>query len=269
MGYATLDELIELAAEIMALDALEASIGKGSEWKAAKKQYDTAVEKFNLKRKDYVDTVLVKGEDWSLISDVIANDLDTIAASSDESWQPAIKYTKDNLILFLEKEARKSPLIRDIIKWSPAALAAAAVIFYFGVRFTSGVDVSATLESKIGLQQRATAAEKVIRYDHWMGARMRRYGWIKGILFWPIEPSDDEVKATGQFAALVLEGYDILAKKNEICGNLIDGYGDNLSDEEIGFIDEIAVKIQEDELIWQEPPVMTVLQQIRDKFPCN
>jgi hypothetical protein len=269
MGYATLDDLLGLAAEIMELDALETSLGKGSEWKAAKKQYEATVEQFNSKRKDYVDTVLVKGDDWSVIPDAVANDLDNIGASADASWQPAVQYTKNNLIPFLTKEARKSPLTRDIIKWSPVALAMVVAIAYFGIRFTSGVDVSATLESKLGLQQRAAAAEKVIQYDDWMGTRVRRGGWIKGILFWPIEPSDVEVKAAGEFVSVALEGYDLLTQRSEICGTLMGGAGDQLSDGQIKFVDEIAQKIQEANLSWQEPPVMTVLQPIKEKFPCK
>lgn len=269
MGYATLDELLGLAAEIMELDALEASLGKGGEWKAAKKRYEAAVQLFNSKRNDYVETILVKGDDWSLIPDAVASDLDSIGASADASWQPAIQYTRENLIPFLTKEARKSPLTRGIIKWSPVAFAATVAIVYFGIRFTSGVDVSATLESKIGLQQRAAAAEKVIQYDDWMGTRVRRGGWIKGILFWPIEPSDVEVKAAGEFVSVALEGYDVLTKQSEICGNLTGGYGDQLSEEQIKFVDEIAEKIQETNLSWQEPPVMTILQPIKEKFPCK
>ncbi len=269
MGYATLDDLLALAAEIMELDALETSLGKGSEWKAAKKQYEATVEQFNSTRKDYVDTLLVKGDDWSLIPDSVAGDLDNIAAGSDASWHPAIQYTKENLLPYLTKEARKSPLTRDIIKWSPVALALVAAIAYFGIRFTSGVDISAPLDSKLGLQQRAEAAEKVIEYDDWMGTHVRRGGWIKGILFWPIEPSDVEVKAAGEFVSVALEGYDLLSQRSEICGNLTSGYGDKLSEGQINFVDEISEEIQDAKLSWQQPPVMTILQPIKEKFPCK
>lgn len=143
------------------------------------------------------------------------------------------------------------------------------MIIYFGIRFASEVNVSATLESKLGLQQRAAAAEKVIQYDDWMGTRVRRGGWIKGILLWPIEPSDVEANAAGEFVSVALEGYNILTQQNEICGNLINGYGNQLSDEQIKFVDEIAVTIQEPNLSWQEPPVMTVLHAIKEKFPCQ
>ena len=77
MGYATLDELLGLAAEIMELDALEASLGKGGEWKAAKKRYEAAVQLFNSKRNDYVETVLVKGDDWSGLVTVSCRSLES------------------------------------------------------------------------------------------------------------------------------------------------------------------------------------------------
>ena len=268
MGYANLDDLLELAAGIMQLDAAEASLGKGREWKEAKKQYEAAAEEFKSKRKDYVNTLLIKGEDWSGIPDCVASELDGIEAAADATWHPAIQYTRDNLLPELTKEAGKSPLLRDVIKWTPTALGVAAAIAYFGIRLTSGVDVTAPIESRLGLQQRAAAAEKVIRYDDWMGTHVRRGGWLKGIMFWPIEPNEAETKGAGQFVSIALEGYDALVQQRQICGTLVAGYGDKLSKEQISFTDDIAEEIQKDDVQWQSPPVMTILQPIKAKFPC-
>jgi hypothetical protein len=263
-----MEELLELAAEIMNLDAAEAALGKGREWKEAKKQYEAAVEQFKSKRKNYVNSLLVKGEDWSQIPAAVAAQLDSIEAEADASWYPAIKYTRENLLPSLTKEAGRSPVVRNIIKWTPVALCIVAVIAYFGIRLTSGVDISAPIETKLGLQQRAAAAEKVIRYDHFMGTHVRRGGWLKGIMLWPIEPSKAEVKGAGEFVALVLQGYELLAQKREICGTLVSGYGDKLSKEQITFTDEIAEQMQRHDMKWYTPPLITVLQPIKAKFPC-
>jgi hypothetical protein len=269
MSYASMDDLLELAAGIMQLDAAEASLGKGREWKQAKKQYEAAVEEFNSKRNDYVDTLLVKGEDWSAVPDGITEELDRIEAGADASWYPAIQYTRENLLPFLTKEAGRKPIVRDVIKWTPTALGVAAAVAYFGIRLTSGVEITVPIESKMGIQQRAAAAEKVIRYDDWMGTHVRRGRWLKGIMLWPIEPGEAEIKGAGEFVSLALDGYDVLAQKGQICGSLIGGYDNKLSKEQISFIDDIAEDLQQDGIQWQTPPVLTVLEPIKAKFPCK
>jgi hypothetical protein len=267
MGYASLDELLELAAVIADLDAAE-PLRKGREWRQGKKQFDAAVEQFSTKRKDYVNSLLIKGEDWSAIPESVAEELSAIEAGADESWRPAINYTRENLLPYLTKEAGRSPVVRDVIKWTPAVLGVAAVIAYFGIRLTSGVDITAPIDSKLGIQQRAAATEKVVRYDEWMGTHVRRGGWLKGIMFWPIEPDESEINGAGEFVSLALEGYDVLAQKREICGTLVSGYGDKLSKEQISFSDDIAEAMQSDDVKWQTPSVMTILQPIKAKFPC-
>lgn len=267
MGHASLDDLLELAAGIMQLDADEASL-KGREWKEAKKQYEAAVEQFNSRRKGYVDSLFIKGDDWSIIPDNVLQELNNIEVKADPSWNSAIQYTRDNLLPNVRKEAVRSPIVRDIIKWTPIALAVAAVIAYFGIRLTSGVDVTAPIESKLGLQQRAEAVEKVIRHDDWMDTRARRGGWIKGILFWPIEPDEVEIKSAGEFVSVALEGYDVLLKEQQICGTLVAGNGDKLSKEQTSFIGYVAEEIRRVDIQWQRPPLMTVLQPIKAKFPC-
>ena len=253
----------------MHLDAVESSLGKGREWKDAKARYEAAVELFKTRRKEYVDSLLVKGEVWSSIPDEIASELARIESEADPSWQSAITYTQDNLLPYLTKEARRNPLMRDVINWAPLAAGVVAVIAYFTIRLTSGLDVSAPFESQLGLQQRATAAEKVIRYDDWMETHVRRGGWLKGILLWPIEPTQSEIEGAAEFASVSLQGYDALAQRGEICGNLVEGYDSKLSKGQIEFVDQIADGIQSDKLQWSSEPMVTVLDQIRAKYPCQ
>ena len=269
MSVSFLDELLQLAGDIMELDRGEGSLGKGPEWKAAKQQYEDLVAQFNSVRQSFIDALLIEGRDWPDIVSSVENDLDGLEVTGDTSWADAISYLRDNLLPILKKEARKPPLLRKAAKWLPVALGVIAAVAYFGIKLTGGVDVSAPIESKLGLQQRAEAVEKLVRYDNLMGTNVRRGGWFKGILFWPIEPSDIEIKAAGEFVAVTLEGYKVLTEENKICGNLVNGTGDQLSDGQINFVDEIAEKIQDNNLSWQEPPVMTILQPIKEKFPCR
>lgn len=269
MSGSYVDELLDLAAEIMALDRAENSLGKGPGWKAAKQQYDDAVGRFNLVREVFVNALLVDGRNWPELVDSVEQDIDAFEAAADESWNDAIQYTRDNLMPYLKKEARKPPLLRTAIKRLPLALGVIAAIIYFGIKLTSGIDVSGPIDSKLGIQQRADAAEKVIQYDDWMGTHVRRGGWLKGILLWPIEPSEAEIKAASEFVSLALDGYDVLTQRSEICGTLTGGAGGKISDGQIKFVDEISEEIQSGNLNWQEPPVMTVLQPIKEKFPCK
>ena len=264
-----MEDLLNLSAEIMRLDAIESSLGKGREWKDAKARYEAAVELFKTRRKEYVDSLLVKGEDWASISNEVASELARIESEADPSWQSAITYARDNLLPYLTKEARRSPLMRDLIKWTPVAAGAVAVIAYFTIRLSSGLDVSAPFESQLGLKQRAAATEKVIRYDDWMETRVRRGRWLKGILLWPIEPTTSEIEGAAEFASISLQGHDALAQRGEICSNLVEGYDAKLSDGQIEFIDQMADGIQSDKLQWDSKPMVTVLDQIRAKYPCQ
>src|SRR3546814_2242053 len=96
--------------------------------------------------------------------------------------------------LFLQKEAKKSPAYRKAMKMMPWVIAAVCVVAYFGLRLFSAVDVSAPIASREGVVQRAAAMEKYVRYDDFMHTEVRKGGWLKGIMFWPIEPSDAEMK---------------------------------------------------------------------------
>ena len=264
-----MEDLLDLAAEIMHLDAVEASLGKGREWKEAKARYEAAVKLFETRRKEYVDSLLVNGEDWTNVPNQIASELAQIESEADPSWQSAITYTRESLLPYLTKEARRSPLMRDVIKWTPIAVGVVAVIAYFTIRLTGGLDVSAPLESQLGLQQRAAAAEKVIRYDDWMQTQTRRGGWLKGIFVWPIEPTQTEIEGAAEFASISLQGYDALAQEGEVCGNLVEGNNAKLSEGQIEFVDQMASSIQSDKLQWSSEPMVTVLDQIRAKYPCQ
>src|SRR3546814_11661076 len=104
----------------------------------------------------------------------------------------------------------------------------------------SAVDVSAPIASREGVVQRAAAMEKYVRYDDFMHTEVRKGGWLKGIMFWPIEPSDAEMTAASEFAGLTLGAFQILRSHDQVCGDLAIGQNDTLSKDELEFVDRVA-----------------------------
>lgn len=260
-GY--LWELVQLAARIMELDQLESQLTDKRDWRAAKKEYDAHQEQFNKVRDEYVDALLEQDGVHDSAVDDVTQQLTELREQSDPSWHPAIDYTRDNLLPCLTKEAAKSPRLRKALKLVPLVVGGLAVLVYFGIRLASGTPVTEDFETRAGIQQRAAAAQKVIRYDDWMSTRVRRGGLFKGILLWPIEPTDAEVNGAAEFVSLVVEGQQYA----EGCGS-VSGFGENLTDEQIKMVGEVANYIQRDDIQWEEPPVMTVVVGLERASRC-
>lgn len=253
-------ELLEYAAGLQAYDGYLDTDGL--------KQRQAIEAKFATVRNKFVYALLRDGGDWQDISRAVSDDLDQIETASDPSWQAPIALVRENLLTRIEKEGRKKPWLRTAVRWTPAALAVAVAIAFFGIRFASAVDISQSLETRVGLEQRAAATKKVIRYDDWMSSRVRRGGWLKGILLWPIEPSETEIQGAQEFVALTLDGYAALSGEGEICGVLPQGAGDSLSEQQLDLIGDVATFLRDTGTQWEEPPIMTVLEPIRRAFPC-
>jgi hypothetical protein len=87
-----------------------------------------------------------------------------------------------------------------------------------------------------------------------MDTRVRRGGWLKGILLWPIEPSETEIRGAAEFVGLVLEGQEYAAG----CGSVV-GTGNTLTDGQFSMISDVASYIQREDIRWEEPPPMTIV----------
>jgi hypothetical protein len=66
--------------------------------------------------------------------------------------------------------------------------------------FKAPIISSANIETRGGMQQRAAAVEKALRYDDLVGTRVRRGGMFKGVMFWPIKPTDGEIGGAAELA---------------------------------------------------------------------
>ncbi len=139
---------------------------------------------------------------------------------------------------------------------------------YFALRFLSGVTIDQPVESKAGLQQRAAAAQKLIRYNEWLSGWVGRS--IAGpVIFWPIAPSEAEAEAAGEFASAVLGAHRTLHNAGFVCGELPEGRDGAQSAEQVELIAAVAAHLRDEGSQWAEPATMTLLVPIRAQFPCD
>ena len=262
MGGSYLGELLKTAVRIMELDELESRLDK-HDWKVAKEEYDEAVAAFNKQRSDYVDALLSHevGQE-AAVSDV-EGQLSNFRETADPSWYPAITYTEENLLPYLRKQAGMNPSLREAIKLFPYAAGAIVIVAYFTVRLMSATPVTESIETKEGLLQRADAVEKALRYDDWMDTRVRRGGFLKGLLLWPIEPTDGEIEGAAEFVGLVMEGQQYA----QGCG-VVTGYGETLSNDQIKMVGDVIDYLQRPTIRWLDPPIRTVIPALESASVC-
>lgn len=256
-------DLVQIAARIVQLDQLESEITDKREWQAGKVEWEALQEHFNKLRAEYVDALLGDDAPSDGVPAEIEAQLNGLREGADPSWYPAIDYTHQNLMPFLTKEAAKSPRLRKALKAAPFVAAGLGLIAYFGIAIFSATPITQPIETPEGIKQRAAAAEKVIRYDDWMQTRVRRGGWLKGLMLWPIEPSKDEIEGAGEFVGLVFEGQ----RYAKGCGSVA-SYGNTLTDEQIDMVGNAADYVQRDDIQWQDPTPLTIVAALESAEQC-
>lgn len=135
----------------------------------------------------------------------------------------AIDRTAEKLADIAAKQQGKSSFRRKVEHywWAIAIVAVAAV--YFGLRVYSAVPTYDQIETRDELIAGYTALQKVERYDDWADTGVRKGGWLKGVMLWPIEPNEDEVKFAGDMLWLSIGVYDYLLEEGLICNNTLSG----------------------------------------------
>ncbi len=152
------------------------------------------------------------------LSDFLSQELDAIKEASDESWHLAIDDVKVRLRKISNTESKKSPTRRKIEKngwW--------LTILFVGITMVSLkwywlIDVNQPIDTVNGVIQRAGTLEKLLDYDDTMDTRVRRGGWLKGIMLWPAEPTEKEIEYASEFLWSTVEIYDYLQEQDAVCG---------------------------------------------------
>ena len=135
----------------------------------------------------------------------------------------AIDRTAEKLANIAAKQQAKSSFRRKVEHYRPAIVIVAVAAVYFGLRFYSAVPTYDQIETRDELIAGYTALQKVDRYDDLAGTRARKGGWLKGIMLWPIEPTEDEVEFAADMVWLSIRMHDYLLEEGLICNNTLSG----------------------------------------------
>jgi len=222
---------------------------------------------FNSARNKFVYALLREQPVADEASRIVSQEIDEMS-SAQPDWASTLDYVRGELLTRIETESSKSPLVRHVLRWTPLALGVVGLIAYFTVRFISAVEIDQPIESRAGIEQRAGAFQKAIRYDDWMSGVTRRR-WMMELLLWPIEPTDAEILGAKEFASLTADGFQALTNERMICGGPAESGTDQVSGEQIELIGEVADFVRKEDTKWLQPPVMTVLEPIKTAYPCR
>jgi hypothetical protein len=248
----------------LALKLKEADIGEAELRAELNASYAQALETF-------VDDLLTGQRSAENATREVNHDLDEISSLSDAELHPIYDRIRYDIINRIEEEAGPKP-------WQQAALTRlvglGGVLFvvlfaagYFGLRQYSATPVTAPLETKAGIEQRANALAKVLRYEDWGPGGGRRGGFIKNILLWPIEPTKAEIDGASELGGLIFAGAGRLRELREAC-NVPVPSGETIGDADIALLQRVTAHLRAEQVQWQNPPAMTVLDPIRAAYPC-
>lgn len=266
MAKSYIDELLELAAGIVELADAESTIDK-RDWKKAKAQHDALQADFIRVRNNYVNSLLHSPDNHGQAYSLTVEELNLTRENCDDTWIPAVDYVADNLLPYLEKESRRSPNARKFFKYLPWVLAGVAAVTYIAVSFLALTPINHAIDTQAGIKERAAAVQKVIRYDYLMNTDVRKGGWIKGALFWPLEPTAYEIKGASEFAALAFEAKQVSVQQHG-CSPIAREYGDGPSKDEVAYLSATAERLRDASLQWKKPPIITTIDVARFVGKC-
>jgi hypothetical protein len=203
----------------------------------------------------------------------VSQDIDEIAELSDAAMHTTFDKVRYDIVNRIEEEAgptkgQQATLTR-LVGIGGVVLTVVLVAGYFGLRQYNAVTVTDPIETRAGIEQRAAALAKVIRYGDWGGGSDsgRRGGFIKGILIWPFEPTPGETEAAREFAGLIFAGATQLGEAKQAC-NLPITQSEIVSDAEMELLRKVTTHLRNKSTTWGNPPAMTILDPIKASHPC-
>jgi len=196
-----------------------------------KKAIQNMEQKLTKQSTELIDNTVDTWDSDQSLSEFLVEELNAVKKSADESWHVAIDDVKTRLGKSAKKESSKSPTRRKIEKNGWWITIIAIGITMVALKWYWLIDVNEPIDSPSGVAQRSATLEKLLDYDDSMEKRVRR-GWLKGILFWPAEPTEEEIKYASEFLWTTLEVYDYLQKENILCNVSLshDANDDNYKD---------------------------------------
>jgi hypothetical protein len=248
----------------LALKLKETNAGEREQRTELNGSYVQALETF-------VDDLLTGQRSAERATREVNHDLDEISSLSDPELHSIYDKIRYDIINRIEEEAGPKPWQQTVqtrlVGLGGVLLVVLLAAGYFGLRQYSTTPVTARLETKAGIEQRANALAKVLRYEDWGSGAGRRGGFIKNILLWPIEPTKAEIDGASELGGLIFAGAGRLRDLREAC-NLPVPSGETIGDEEITLLQRVTTHLRAEQVQWKNPPAMTVLDPIRAAYPC-
>lgn len=227
-------------------------------------------EKIHEKCSALVDKTVDTWDSSQSLSSFLSDELNSLKEVADKSWHSAIDAVRERLTKLADIETKKSPAFRKFEKIVPLISVIAIVSIVFALKWYWLVEVNQPFETTKGVVQRAGTLEKLLDYDDSMDTRVRRGGWLKGIIFWPIEPTEKEIKHASEFLWTTVEVYDYLLKENTICGAQMahDSKDDNMKDE-IAISQVVIDYLKATNPNNAENGALLIANAFISKFPCK
>lgn len=228
-------------------------------------------EKIHEKSSALVDkTVDTWGNSSQSLSSFLGDELNSLKEVADKSWHLAIDGVRERLTKLADIETKKSPAFRKFEKIVPLISIIAIVIVIFSLKWYWLVKVNQPIETTKGVVQRAGTLEKLLDYDDSMDTHVRRGGWLKGILFWPIEPTENEVKHASEFLWTTVDVYDYLLNENTLCRSQMthNSKDDNMKDE-IAISQVVIDYLKTTNPNNSENGALLIANAFISKFPCK
>jgi hypothetical protein len=218
----------------------------------------------------FVDDLVADRRTASAAMRAVNDDFDEISALSSVELHSTYDKIRYDLINRIEDEAGppawQGTAQKRLVGIGGVALVILLAGGYFALRQYNLTPVTAPIETRAGLEQRADALAKVLHYESWASGRR---GMIKNILLWPFEPIPEEVEGARELSGLALGGAAKLVQAGEACGIQF-GSGDQaLTPQEQGVLEKVSGHLHDKSAQWRDPPILTVLDPIRSSYPCS
>lgn len=214
----------------------------------------------------FLDQILAEKARPDAMLRVVNRELDEIRDLSEADMLPVLDKVRYDIVSGIEEEAGPSPSRRKaftrLVGLGGVLVTLLLVGGFVGLRSYNAIPITASIETRAGLEQRAAALSKTLRYGKWMSGR--KGGVFREILLWPIQPTESETAGAREFAGLVLEGADALAGRNEVCK--LPTAEDEAA--QLAMISRVADHLADTATTWRDPPLMTVLDPLRTGYPC-
>ncbi|MGE5952906.1 MAG: hypothetical protein ACM308_04715 [Qipengyuania vulgaris] len=146
---------------------------------------------------------------------------------------------------------------------SQIAFLGLVVAGYFGVGLYARTPVTAPIDSRAGIEQRAAALDKVLRYDDLVNGRMRRGGLLKDVLLRPLEPDDEEMEGAADLVGLIFAAQQTVPG----CG-LVTGNGESMNEAQKKMLREVVDYLEQPDAQWRDPALRTLGPALQSVSAC-